>query len=72
VCRGQFHQHLTCKFFVRKFVKSQILNREKLLKRLLYQKCVRKMLMKLTLGKCTHTIMLKGKGKMSGLAYRDR
>jgi len=35
-------------FFVQKFVQSQILSREKLLKRLSYEKCVHKRLMKLT------------------------
>ncbi len=38
VARSRFHQHFTCKFFVRKFVQSQTLSREKRLKRLLYQK----------------------------------
>jgi len=38
-------------FFVLKFVQSQILSREKLLKRLLYVKDACKMLMKLTPGK---------------------
>jgi len=36
-------------FFVQKFVQSQTLGREKLLKRHSYKKCVRKMLMKMTL-----------------------
>ncbi len=44
----QFHQHLTCAFFVRKLIQSQTLSREKLLKILSYEKCMRKMLMKLT------------------------
>ncbi len=39
------------KFFVQKFVLSQPLSREKLLKRLLYKKFARKMLMKLTQGR---------------------
>jgi len=47
--RSQFHQHFMCAFLVQKFVQSQTLSREKLLKRLLYEKCARKMLMKLTL-----------------------
>jgi hypothetical protein len=34
----QFHQHFTQEFFVQKFVQSQTLSREKLLKRLLYEK----------------------------------
>ncbi len=42
------HLHFMCAFFVLKFVQSQTLSREKLLKRLLYKKYVRKMLMKLT------------------------
>jgi len=42
------HQHFTRAFFVKKFAQSQTLSREKLLKRLLYVKCARKMLMKLT------------------------
>ncbi len=46
--RCQFHQHFTRKFFVRKFVQSQTLSREKLPKRLWYKKGARKMLMKLT------------------------
>jgi len=37
-------------FFVRKFVQSQTLSREKLFKRHKYKKCARKMLMKLTRG----------------------
>ncbi len=41
-------KNFTLPFFVRKFVQSQTLSREKLLKRLLYKKCVRKMLMKST------------------------
>ena len=45
---GQFHQHFTCAFFVQKFVQSQTLRREKLLKRLLNKKYACKMLMKLT------------------------
>jgi hypothetical protein len=45
---GQFHQHFTSAFFVQNFVQSQTLSREKLLKRLLYKKLSRKMLMKLT------------------------
>jgi len=48
VFRCQFHQHFTRKFFIQKFVQSQTLSREELLKRLLYKNCVRKMLMKLT------------------------
>jgi len=47
---GQSHQHFTLTFFVRKFAQSQTLSRIKLFKRLLYQKCPHKMLMKLTLG----------------------
>jgi len=39
-----------CIFFVQKFVQSQTLSREKLLKRLTYKKCVHKKLMKLTPG----------------------
>jgi hypothetical protein len=35
-------------FFIQKFAQIQTLSREKLLKRLLYEKCVHKMLMKLT------------------------
>jgi hypothetical protein len=38
---GQFHQYFTRVFLVQKFVQSQTLSREKLLKR-----CVRKILMK--------------------------
>ncbi len=45
-CR-QFHHCFTGAFFVRKFVQSQTLSREKLLKRLLYKKGDHKMLMKL-------------------------
>jgi len=45
---GQFHQHFTLTFFVRKFVQSQTLSREKLLNLLAYKKCAHKMLMKLT------------------------
>jgi len=45
---GQFHQHFRRAFFVWKLVQSQTLNREKLLKRLWKEKCLRKMLMKLT------------------------
>jgi hypothetical protein len=44
---SQFHQHFMLAFFVRKFVQSQTLSREKLLNWLLYEKCARKMLMKL-------------------------
>ncbi len=44
--RYQFHQHFTCTFFVRKFVQSKTLSREKTY----IQKCARKMLMKLTQG----------------------
>jgi len=40
-----------CEFFVQKFFQSQTLSREKLLKRLLYKKFARKMLMKLTQGR---------------------
>jgi len=47
--RGQFHQHLTRAFFVQKFVQSQTLSREKLLKRLSCKKRAHKTLMKLTL-----------------------
>jgi len=46
--RGQINQHFMRAFFVRKFVHSQTLNREKLLKRIFYKKFGRKMLMKLT------------------------
>jgi len=46
---GQFHQQITRAFFVRKFIQSKTLSREKLLKRLSNKKCVRKTLMKLTL-----------------------
>jgi len=45
---GLFHQQIMWPFFVRKFVQSQTLSREKLLKRLSYKKCARKTLMKLT------------------------
>jgi len=48
--RCQFHQHFIRAFFIQKFVQSQKLTREKLLKRLSYKKCARKMLMKLTQG----------------------
>jgi len=48
VTRSQFHQQFTLTFFVQKFVQSQTLSREKLLKRLSYKKCEHKMLMKLT------------------------
>ncbi len=41
---GQFHQHFSCKFYIQKFIQSQILSREKTF----YEKCVRKTLMKLT------------------------
>jgi len=44
----QFHQHLTRVFFVQKFVLSETLSREKLPKRLLYEKGVQKTLMKFT------------------------
>jgi len=47
---GQFHQHFKRAFFVRKYVQSLTINRKKLLKRLSYQQCARKMLMKLTPG----------------------
>jgi len=58
--RRQFHQHFTCAFFVRKFVQSKTLSREKLLNLLLYEKCSCKMLMKLTPGeKLTCTRYLK-------------
>jgi len=43
---SQFHQHFTCAFFVRKCNNNVI--REKLRKALLYEKRMRKMLMKLT------------------------
>jgi len=39
---GQFHQHFMRVFLVRKFVQSQTLSREKLLKRLSYKKWVHK------------------------------
>jgi len=45
---GRFHQHFTCAFFVQKFIQSQTLSREKLLKGLSYEKYLHKMLMKLT------------------------
>ncbi len=48
VFRCQFHQHFICTFFLWRFVQSQTLSREKLLKRLSYKKCVCKILMKLT------------------------
>jgi len=48
--RCQFHPHFMSKFFIWKFVQIQILSREKLLKRLSYEKFVRIMLMKLTPG----------------------
>jgi len=38
----QFHQYFTLAFFVRRFLQSQTLSREKLLKRLSYKKCARK------------------------------
>jgi len=47
---GQFHQYFTCKFFVGKFVQSQTLSREKLPKRLSYEKGARITLVKLTPG----------------------
>jgi hypothetical protein len=46
--RCQFHQHFTRAFFEPKFFQSQTLSREKLLNGLSYEKCARKMLMKLT------------------------
>jgi len=49
--RGQFHQHFTREFFVPKFVQSQTVSREKLPKRLSYEKGECKTLMKLTPGK---------------------
>ncbi len=48
--RSWFNQCFTHAFFIQKFVQSQTLSREKLLKRLLYKKCSRKILMKLTPG----------------------
>jgi hypothetical protein len=45
---SQFHQHFKHAFYLRKFVQSQTLSREKLLNLLSYIKCARKMLMKLT------------------------
>ncbi len=45
---GQFHQHFTRAFFVWKFIQSQTLSRKKLLKGLSYEKCMHKMLTKLT------------------------
>jgi len=45
---SQFHQHFTRPFFVQKFFQSQTLSREKQQKKLLYEKCARKMLMKMT------------------------
>ncbi len=45
---GRFHQHFTCALFVQKFIQSQTLSREKLLKGLSCEKYLHKMLMKLT------------------------
>jgi len=51
---GQFHQHFTHTFFVRKYFAQLFfylhVTREKLPKRLSYEKCACKMLMKLTPG----------------------
>jgi len=46
--RSQFYQHFTSAFFVRKFVQSQTLSREKLLNSLSYKKYASETLMKLT------------------------
>ena len=49
--RCQFHQRYMCAFFVQNFGCALVLKLEKKLpKRLLYKKCVRKTLMKLTIG----------------------
>ena len=45
-----FNNILRTHFFVQKFIQSQTLSREKLLKRLSYEKFAHKMLMKLTKG----------------------
>jgi len=50
--RCQFHQRFTRKFFVQISPQSQNVTREKLPKQCLYEKFVRKMLMKLTAGNC--------------------
>jgi len=46
----QFHQHFMHAFFVQKYFFCQNVTREKLCKALLYEKHVRKTLMKLTVG----------------------
>jgi len=66
--RCQFHQHFTCPFFVQNCVLRAAffylhVTREKLLKRLLYEKVAPEMLMKLTPASfhvvCGHTKKLK-------------
>ncbi len=49
-CRCQFHQRFTREFFIQIFPQSQNVTREKLRKRCLYKKFVRKMLIKLKVG----------------------
>jgi len=53
----QFHQHFMHAIFVKMFVQSQTPSREKLLKRLLYEKWACKMLMKLTPSRDANTLV---------------
>jgi len=56
VGRSQFHQHFTQTFFVPKCFLRQNVTRETLREALLYEKLVRKMLMKLTPAQLVPTI----------------